>query len=95
MSRGKPTRPTPAKTTTIQLRLRADEKAMIAQAAKLQHTTMSKFVVEHACEAAQQVLVGQVHFTLPPERWRAFCEALDAPSRVVPALKQLLTNDAK
>lgn len=34
----------------------------------------------------------QAHFTLPPDRWQAFCEALDAPPRDIPALRQLLTE---
>jgi predicted DNA-binding antitoxin AbrB/MazE fold protein len=35
----------------------------------------------------------QVHFTLPPDRWWAFCEALDAPPRDAPALRKLLTEE--
>jgi uncharacterized protein (DUF1778 family) len=92
MSKGK-TAPVPAKATKIQLRLRADEKALIVRAAKLRQTTVSKFLLEHACQAAQQVLADQTHFTLPPERWRAFCKALDAPPRSIPALKKLLTEE--
>jgi|SRR6516164_1156941 predicted DNA-binding antitoxin AbrB/MazE fold protein len=34
----------------------------------------------------------QAHFTLPPERWQAFCDALDAPPRDIPALRKLLTE---
>jgi len=34
----------------------------------------------------------QVHFALPPDRWQAFCDALDAPPRVLPRLKKLLTE---
>ena len=34
----------------------------------------------------------QAHFTLPPDRWQAFCEALDAPPRDIPALRKLLTE---
>jgi predicted DNA-binding antitoxin AbrB/MazE fold protein len=31
-------------------------------------------------------------FALSPERWDAFCSALDAPAKVVPALRKLLTE---
>jgi Protein of unknown function DUF104/Protein of unknown function (DUF1778) len=31
-----------------------------------------------------------VHFVLPPDRWQAFCDALDAPPRDIPALRRLL-----
>lgn len=32
------------------------------------------------------------HFALPPDRWQAFCEALDAPPKDIPALRKLLTE---
>jgi hypothetical protein len=31
-------------------------------------------------------------FTLPPDRWQMFCDALDAPPREIPALRKLLTE---
>jgi Protein of unknown function (DUF1778) len=36
--------------------------------------------------------VDQVALTLPPERWQAFCDALDAPPKDIPALRRLLTE---
>jgi predicted DNA-binding antitoxin AbrB/MazE fold protein len=36
--------------------------------------------------------VDQAHFALSPERWQAFCDALDAPPRDIPALRKLLTE---
>jgi predicted DNA-binding antitoxin AbrB/MazE fold protein len=43
--------------------------------------------IEDRGEVAEQVL-----FVLPPDRWQAFCDALDAPPRVIPALRKLLTE---
>lgn len=34
----------------------------------------------------------QALFTLSPERWQVFCDALDAPPREIPALRKLLTE---
>src|SRR4051812_19178358 len=82
----------PLKATKIQLRLRPAEKSAIARAAELRRTTLSQFMLENAYQAAQQVLADQTHFILPPQRWKAFCEALDAPPRDIPALRQLLTE---
>lgn len=79
------------KATKVQLRLRPEEKAVIARAASLRRTTLSKFLLDNAYQAAQQVLAEQVQFTLPPKRWEAFCQALDAPPRVIPALQELFT----
>ena len=47
-------------------------------------------MVEHAFIAAQEVLANQVHFSLSSERWDAFCAALNAPPKVIPALRKLL-----
>lgn len=40
--------------------------------------------VEAGCAAEQ------VHFALTPECWEAFCAALDAPPKEIPALRKLL-----
>lgn len=80
------------KQAKVQLRLSAEQKEMIARAARLRQTTLSNFLLENGCSAAQQVLAEQVHFVLPPDRWQAFCAALDAPPRDIPALRKLLTE---
>jgi uncharacterized protein (DUF1778 family) len=85
-------RRTPLRESKVQLRLRPAQKEMIAQAAQLKQTTLTSFMVEHAYSAAQQVLADQVHFALSPERWEAFCTALDAPPKEIRALRRLLTE---
>jgi uncharacterized protein (DUF1778 family) len=94
MRKAKPKKHTALKVSKVQLRLRPDQKAVIARAAELCQTTLSNFMLEHAYEAAQQVLADQVHFVLPAERWEAFCEALDAPPRVIPALQELFMKES-
>jgi uncharacterized protein (DUF1778 family) len=44
----------------------------------------------NAFSAAQDVLADSAHFSLSPGRWDAFCCALDAPPKVIPALRKLL-----
>ena len=86
-------KPRPAvKTTKVQLRLRRAQKAVLARAAELRQTSLSNFMLEHAFEAAQQVLAEQVDIIMPPAEWKAFCKALDAPPRPIPALRKLLTE---
>jgi uncharacterized protein (DUF1778 family) len=80
------------KATKVQLRLRPDQKAVLARAAQLRHTSLSNFMLEHAYEAAQQVLAEQVDIVMSASEWEAFCKALDAPPRPIPALKKLLTQ---
>ena len=84
--------PSSLKATRVQLRLRPAQKAVLARAAQLRRTSLSNFMLEHAYEAAQQVLAEQVDIVMPPAEWQAFCKALDAPPRAIPALKKLLTE---
>src|ERR1700737_1588014 len=88
-------KPRPASTlraTKMQLRLRPVQKAVLARAAELRRTSLSNFMLEHAYEAAQQVLAEQVDLVMPAAEWDAFCRALDAPPRSIPALNKLLTE---
>ena len=80
------------KANTVQLRLRADQKAVLARAAQLRQTSLSNFMLEHACAAAKQVVAEQVDIVMSAAEWTAFCKALDAPPRAMPALKKLLTE---
>src|SRR5205823_12860432 len=92
MRKSKPKTPSSVKATRVQLRLRPDQKAVLARAAELRQTSLSNFMLEHACAAAQQVLAEQVDLVMPPAEWRAFCKALDEPPRTVPALREPLTE---
>ena len=82
----------PAKGAKVQLRLRPEQKAVLVRAAELRNTNLSNFMLEHAIDAAQQVLAERTEIIMSPAEWRAFCKALDAPPRSIPALKKLLTQ---
>ena len=74
------------------MRMRPLQKDVIARAAEIRQTTVTAFMIEHAFEAAQQVLADQNHFYLTPGKWDEFCAALDAPPRELPELRRLLTE---
>ena len=92
MGKTKPRPATTVKATKVQLRLRPAQKAVLSRAAELRGTSLSSFMLEHACAAAEQVLSEQVDIVMSPTEWDAFCKALDAPPREIPALKKLLTE---
>lgn len=80
------------KETRLSIRASNAEKAILAQAARARRMNTSQFVLQSSLDAAHAVLVDQTEFRLPPDRWRAFCEKLDAPPRVIPDLKQLFSE---
>lgn len=80
------------KESRLSIRASAAEKAILAQAARAQRTNVSQFVLQVSLDAAHAVLVDQTEFRLPPKQWKAFCERLDEPARVIPALRDLFSE---
>ena len=76
----------------MQLRISKHQKEAIGAASMLRQTTLSQFVLENAYTAARKVLGEQGHFMLQPQQWKEFNEALDAPSKEIPALTRLLKD---
>ncbi|MEW5964492.1 MAG: DUF1778 domain-containing protein [Pseudomonadota bacterium] len=76
----------------LDIRLTADAKALLQQAAEARHKTLSEFVLDSALGVAQDVLKERNVFGLDAERWRAFISALDAPPRRHARMSRLLNE---
>ncbi len=76
------------KTERLNIRTTQKEKELVEQAARLTHVSASQFVLRAALVSAEDILVDQNRFVLPPERMRAFTDMLDRPARVIPALTE-------
>jgi uncharacterized protein (DUF1778 family) len=74
------------------LKMNADEKAVVAKAAALMGTTMAGFVRTAAKEKAQVLLERETRLTLTDRDFAAFARALDSAFTPNPALKQALTQ---
>ena len=81
--------PLAAKEKRLSIRATEPEKALLAQAARLRRTNVSRFVLQASLDAANAVLVDQTEYRLSPDQWQAFCHRLDEPSKSIPALRQL------
>jgi uncharacterized protein (DUF1778 family) len=80
--------------TIINLRAPAAQRALIDQAAQVQGKSRTDFMLEAACEKAQQVLLDRTVFALDAKRFRRFVELLDAPVDTNEALARLLAKRA-
>jgi uncharacterized protein (DUF1778 family) len=74
------------------LKMDADEKAIVAKAAALMGTTMAGFVRAAAKEKAQVLLEREARITLSERDLAAFARALDSAFAPNPALKAALTQ---
>lgn len=80
---------TPAR---FDLKMDADEKAIVAKAAALMGTTMAGFVRAAAKEKAQSLLERETRLTLTERDFGGFASALDSAFEPNPALKDALTQ---
>ena len=76
----------------LDLRLTPEAKRMLNAAAQATRRSVSEFVLESALSRAAEALPDRQRFGLDAERWNAFLEALQAPSRPLPRLKKLLNE---
>jgi uncharacterized protein (DUF1778 family) len=74
------------------LKMDAQDKAIVAKAAALMGTTMAGFVRAAAKEKAQVLLDREARLTLTQRDFTAFAQALDGAFAPNPALKAALTQ---
>ena len=77
---------------TINLRARTPQRELIDRAAQSQGKTRTEFMLEAACQKAQEVLVDQTVFMLDQRRFKRFLELLDRPIAQNKGLARLLTS---
>jgi len=81
---------TVARQTTINLRATVAQRSLIDQAARVAGKSRAGFMLEAACEKAQQVLLEQTVFTLDAARFKRFQALLDASVEEGATLRELL-----
>lgn len=75
---------------SINLRIEAQTRQLIDEAAAALGKTRTEFMVESARRQAIDVLLDQRLFSLSPERFDAFAHLLDNPPAPGPRLRSLL-----
>jgi uncharacterized protein (DUF1778 family) len=79
-----------ARSRTINIRARQQQRDLIDRAAKTLGKTRSDFMLDTACREAENVLLGQRLFRLDEEAFDRFVQALDAPPSDNPELRALV-----
>ena len=78
----------------VQLNIRAKEpqRALIDTAAEILHKSRTDFILEMACQAAENVILDRRMFNLNDEQYAEFIDMLDAPVTANPAMEKLLAR---
>ena len=77
---------------TVELNLGAETRDLIDAAAAAGGRTRAAFITEAARRAAQNALLDQVSFVLPPDEFDAFVALLDAPPADDEKVRKLMTT---
>ena len=80
------------KIAPINIRAQKDQRALIDKAASSLNKTRSDFMLEVACQAAENVLLDQRLFLVDDETFNAFQAQLDAPVADNERLRYLLNQ---
>lgn len=83
-----------ARTARLGLRATPEQQILIQRAADVMQKSVTEFVLDSACSAAENTLLDQRLFLLDDEKWRKFQEALERPAKLKPKLQKLLLEKA-
>ncbi|EAN0547532.1 DUF1778 domain-containing protein [Salmonella enterica] len=78
----------------VQLNLRAKEsqRALIDAAADILHKSLTDFILEIACKAAEDVILDRRVFNFNDEQYAEFIDMIDAPVADDPVIEKLLAR---
>ena len=80
-----------SKSKRFNLRATSIQDSLIRVAAKVRGLDVTDFIIESACEKAQEALADQTHFVLNEKQWAEFMKALDEPPRIIPEIQKLFS----
>lgn len=71
-------------------RVTLQQEALIRKAAEITGKNMTQFILNSACEAAENALTDQKLFFADDRKYEAFLEALERPAEIKPHLSKLM-----
>lgn len=87
--------PRPAsRSARLGLRATTQQETMLRRAAQLAHKSLTDFILESACQAAEQTLLDQRLFMVSASQYQAFMDLLDSPAQANSGLKDLFSRSA-
>jgi uncharacterized protein (DUF1778 family) len=85
----------PPRRHRIEVRVTPEQDAVIRQAADLEETTVTNFVLETVTARARRVIKQNQDLSLTEEAFDRFLAELDKPATVVPELAELFRANRK
>ena len=83
-----------ARSARLGLRATPEQEAVLRRAAEVCHKSLTDFILDSACQAAEQTLLDQRLFLVSGSRFQTLLELLDGPTEDRPGLKDLFAKPA-
>ena len=83
-----------ARSARLGLRATPEQEAVLRRAAEVAHKSLTDFVLDAACQAAEQTLLDQRLFMVPGSQYQALLELLEQPEHDNAGLADLFARRA-
>lgn len=82
------------RTSSLTLRMTQQQEAALRRAAGVSHKSLTRFILDSACQSAEQILLDQRLFRISASQSKTLLQMLDRPARVNAGLKDLFSRKA-
>ncbi len=85
---------TSARSARLGLRATGAQETILRRAAEVAHKSLTDFILDSACQAAEQTLLDQRLFMVSGQQYQSLMDLLDRPDQDNPGLKDLFSRKA-
>lgn len=86
--------PTSTRSSRLGLRATPEQEVVLRRAAEVAHKSLTDFILDSACLAAEQTLLDQRLFIVPGSQYQALLELLERPEQLNEGLRDLFARKA-
>lgn len=85
---------TASRSARFGLRATAEQEAVLRRAAEVARKSLTDFILDSACQAAEQTLLDQRLFMVSGDQYQALMDLLDQPEQPNEGLRDLFSRKA-
>lgn len=85
---------TAVRTARLGLRATREQEAVLRRAAEVAHKSLTDFILDSACQAAEQTLLDQRLFMVSGSQYQALMDLLERPEQPNEGVRDLFSRQA-
>lgn len=84
----------PSRSARLGLRATPEQETVLRRAAEVAHKSLTDFILDSACQAAEQTLLDQRLFMVSGNQYQALLDLLERPEQANDGLRDLFSRKA-